>query len=128
MSVPTRINDELAEDVKRQADRKGRSFASQVEYWTALGKMVERSLTGAEIDKLLDGSKVHLAREEEGPLSMATIRNKVMADKGPVSSLTNADEWYIAAPGRPGFIIRLNKKGEKVTGKFKHGKFVPDKG
>jgi hypothetical protein len=44
--------------------------------------MTEKSLTGDEIDKLLEGGEILLVQDNEGPLGMGTIRNKVVSDKG----------------------------------------------
>ena len=96
-----------------------------MEYWSNLGKAVEKSLTGEELDRVLDGLKV--AVEPNTKLSMASVREKVKKDNSPISSLTEADEWYVAAPGRKGYVIKVTAKGERTVGKFKHGEFIPEK-
>jgi hypothetical protein len=123
MSQPVKLSDELVLDARIAGEALERSIAGQVEFWAKLGRSV---------DLLLDGRQVLALRRsgEAQPLSKALASVDTPAGRKRVEEVLAGSPYphYRQCPGRPGWLIRIDKDGTRVVGRFVNRVFTEDVG
>lgn len=113
MGQPVKISDGLVLDARLAAEIAERSIASQIELWAALGRAIEPLLKGAQVLALLKSGKAR-------PLSACL--ESVDSDEGRrrvVDYLGSRPfPHYEPAPGRPGWLVRIEATGRRTVGRF----------
>jgi hypothetical protein len=120
MSQPVKLSDALVLDARMTAEIEQRSIAGQIEFWAGLGRAAESLLRGHEA----------LALKKKGtavPLSECLASVDTPEGRRRVVEYLESLPFphYEAAPGRPGFLIRIDENGVRTTGRFVNRQFEP---
>lgn len=120
MGQPVKLSDALVLDARLCGELTERSIAGQIELWAALGRAIEPVLG---YEQTLDLRRRGAAR------SIADCLASVGTDPGRTRLATVLEKrpypHYEAAPGAPGWIVRIDATGERVRGRFVRRQFVP---
>lgn len=97
-----------------------RSIAGQIEFWARLGKAVEPLLRGDRVLRLKQ-------RGEATPLSilLESVDGKAGHERLNDHLLSRPFPHFVPAPGRPGFIVKIDDDGERTVGRFVNREFRP---
>ena len=120
MSQPVKVSDELLLDARLAGVAAERSIAGQIEYWARLGRAVELHLRATEA--------LRLKREGEArPLSelLATIGTAAGRKRLAKHLASRPFPQFEAAPGRAGFLVKIDKDGTRTIGRFVNRAFRP---
>jgi hypothetical protein len=120
MSQPVKVSDELLLDARLAGVAAERSIAGQIEYWARLGRAVELHLRATEA--------LRLKREGEArPLSelLATIGTAAGRKRLAKHLASRPFPQFEAAPGRAGFLVKIDKDGTRTIGRFANRAFRP---
>lgn len=130
MKSPLRLNSALIVAAQKVGAIQKRSVPNQIEYWAELGRAVERLLEPEDVYAITQGLKKitvepaasQALNPEEVFVSLEHCRNNgSLAGK-----TTSAGLYYEISLSRPGFLDRINAStGERQTGRFRGGKFIP---
>jgi len=131
MASPQRLDNNLVNAAKIEAQTQKRSTPKQIEYWADLGRSLENLLSKTDITALEQG----LVELEIKPITLKPIDPEDILSQieqehkqGKIlESVSEAPYRYIADPEQSGFLIKIEKNGKRVTGKFKNGIFQPIK-
>ena len=129
MSIAVRLDDELVHDAETTASLHRRTTPKQIEYWAQIGKIVSHTTSGEELLYLMEG----LAEVEIHPRSVEPIDADALFDEldhrrdtdDLAHSVTNAKVRYEASRKYPGLLDRIGADGERQSGLFRNGEFVP---
>jgi len=120
MGQPVKLSDALVLDARLCGELTERSIAGQIELWAALGRAIEPVLG---YEQTLD------LRRRGAASSIADCLAAVGTDEGRARLATvlarRPFPHYEAAPGAPGWIVRIDETGERVRGRFVKRQFVP---
>lgn len=121
MPHPVKLSDQLVADARVVADLSERSIASQIEYWAALGRVVDRLLGAEKVLQLkqrgdIGPSWVEVLRSVDTPEGRARTRRYLEAGPYP---------HFEAAPDRPGYLVKIDEDGTRTVGRILNRKFVP---
>jgi hypothetical protein len=120
MSQPVKVSDELLLDARLAGVAAERSIAGQIEYWARLGRAVELHLRATEA--------LRLKREGEArPLSelLATVGTAAGRKRLAKHLASRPFPQFEAAPGRAGFLVKIDKDGTRTIGRFVNREFRP---
>ena len=119
MSQPVKLSDSLVLDARIAGEAQERSIAGQVEFWARLGKSVEPLLKGREVLKLRRSG-------EAQPLSEALASVDTPEGRRRLQEVLSSRPFphFRQAPGRTGFLIRIDEDGTETTGRFVNRTFV----
>lgn len=120
MSQPVKVSDELLLDARLAGVAAERSIAGQIEYWARLGRAVELHLRATEA--------LRLKREGEArPLSelLATVGTAAGRKRLAKHLASRPFPQFEAAPGRAGFLVKIDKDGTRTIGRFVNRAFRP---
>lgn len=122
MTMPTRISDELANEVKKEIAVSKRSLPSQLEYWANLGKAIDNQLTGEQVREVLSGNaRINV----ESSFSADDIQRTVKLKNSSSPDKTSADVWYVGSKKHSKLIEKHDRQGRVELGTFRDGKFTP---
>ena len=118
MSQPVKLSDALILDARQTGAVAERSIAGQIEFWARLGRAVEPLLSG---DRALALRRAGDAQ----PLSALIATVDTSEGRQRVADLLAALPFphYEPAPGRAGFLVRIEENGQRSVGKFVQGTF-----
>ena len=118
MSQPVKLSDVLVLDARLTGRIAERSIAGQIEYWAKLGRAIEPLLQG---DQALALCKMAAAR----PLSdcLTTVDTPEGRSRLEKYLGTLPYPHYEPAPGKPGFLVRIEENGKSMTGRFVNRQF-----
>lgn len=120
MGQPVRIADDLILEARLIGELDDRSIAGQIEFWAHLGQALEPLLRGNQVLALRRAGLVK-------PLSACL--ESVDSDQGRrrVKDYLNSLPFphYEPAPNRPGLLVRIEKDGKRVVGRFANRRFIP---
>ena len=130
MKSPLRLNSALIVAAQKVGSIQKRSVPNQIEYWAELGRAIEHLLEPNDIYAITQGfKKITIEAIASKPVNpddvFASIENSrkngVLAEK-----VTSAGVYYESSQSRPGLLDRINSStGERQTGRFRNGKFIP---
>jgi hypothetical protein len=126
---PIRLNPSLIKAAEREGMVQKRSTPKQIEFWADLGRAVERVIDLSDVFAILQGLK---RLKLENVESVAVDPDEVFVDLRNRSRLTEevtaAAVYFEASAQHPGLIDRVDTvTGERWSGQFSNGKFVPRK-
>ena len=105
-----------------------RSTPKQIEYWSLLGRVVERYLTKDQTHALLAEQKAisHITLDDIFPSADVVMGNleESRASGELAASVTFADESFEAVDGEDDVFRKIRADGSKVLGTLKNGEFV----
>jgi hypothetical protein len=121
MSQPVKLSDELVLDARVAGAAVERSIAGQVEYWAKLGRAIEPLLQGTQALSLCRSAKPisQCLETVDSPEGHARVREYLQTIPYP---------HYEAAPGEPGWLIRIEADGSRTKGRFVNRQFESFKG
>jgi ParD-like antitoxin of type II bacterial toxin-antitoxin system len=120
MGQPVKLSEALVLDARLAGEITERSIASQIEFWARIGRATELALRTDEVLRLKQ-------RGEERPLSQCL--KSVDGDEGrrrlAAHLASRPYPHFEAAPGRPGFLVKIDEDGTRRVGRFVNRKFKP---
>jgi hypothetical protein len=120
MSQPVKLSDALVLEARLTSEVAQRSIAGQIEYWAQLGRAVE---------PLIDGATALALRRADAarPLSELLLSVDSPAGRRRVAEHLGRRPFphYEPAPGRPGFLVRIQADGTRTLGRFVNREFRP---
>ena len=118
MGQPVKLSEALVLDARLAGEIAERSIASQIEFWARLGRATELVLRTDEVLRLKQ-------RGEVRPLSECL--ESVGTDEGRrrLGAYLSSRPYprFEPAPGRPGFLVRIDEDGTRRVGRFVNRKF-----
>ena len=130
MSIPLRVNNNLFKEAETEGLLMNRSAAKQVEFWAELGKRVAHSVTPVDMLALMQGiAKVIIEIPDLKPIDPNHIFAEV--DKANLTGklgrhITQGTVYYEASQRQPGLLDQVTPDGNRQTGHYKNGKFLPE--
>lgn len=120
MGQPVKLSEALVLDARLVGGAAERSIASQIEFWARLGRSVESVL---RIDSVLRLKQ----RGEAVPLSdcLRTVDSKAGRARVVAHLAARPFPHFEPAPGRPGFLVRIDEAGTRTVGRFVNRVFRP---
>jgi hypothetical protein len=113
MSQPVKISDDLMLDARLAGQWLQRSIAGQIEFWAALGRALEPLLEGDRALALRKSGKLR-------PLSECLESVGLPEGRRRLADVLKSQPFprYEPAPGRPGFLVRIERDGTRTVGRF----------
>ena len=122
MGQPVKLSEALVLDARLAGEITERSIASQIEFWARLGRATELALRTDEV--------LRLKQRGEGR-SLSECLESVDADEGrrrlAAHLASRPHPHFEPAPGRPGFLVKVDEDGTRSVGRFLNRKFKPVK-
>jgi len=120
MGQPVKLSDALVLDARLVGEAAERSIASQIEFWARVGKAVEGVLRG---DRVLQLKR----RGEAVPLSklLGSVDSKAGRERVKAQQAGRPFPHFEQAPGKPGFLVKIDEDGKRTAGRFVNREFRP---
>jgi hypothetical protein len=120
MGQPVKLSDALVLDARVVGEAAERSIASQIEFWARVGKAVEGVLRGDRVLRLKQ-------RGEAVPLSalLESVDSKAGRARVKAQQAARPFPHFEQAPGKPGFLVRIDEDGKRTVGRFMNREFRP---
>jgi hypothetical protein len=118
MSQPVKVSDALILDARLTSGAAERSIAGQIEFWARLGRAIEPLLRGDEALALSRAGSAKPLSECLEPVDSPAGRRRVAR-----YLKTLPYPHYQAAPGRPGWLLRIEADGRRTVGRFVNRQF-----
>lgn len=122
MGQPVKLSDHLMLEARRVAGESQRSLAGQIEHWARLGRAIDtvmRPVTALKLKRRAPAPAVSARLEDiDTPAGRARVAAGLASEPFP---------HFEVAPGRPGFLVRIDEDGTRTLGRFVKRKFVPVK-
>ena len=120
MGQPVKLSDQLVLDARLVGETAERSIASQIEFWARLGRALEPTLRGDAVLRLKQrGGALKLSdalRTVESPDGRERLQHVLASQPYPN---------FERAPGKRGFLVRVDEDGTRTVGRFVARKFTP---
>jgi hypothetical protein len=120
MGQPVKLSDALVLDARIVGEATERSIASQIEFWARVGKAVEGVLRGDRVLLLKQ-------RGETAPLSelLKSVDSKAGRERVKAQQAARPFPHFEQAPGKPGYLIKIDDDGKRIVGRFVNREFRP---
>jgi hypothetical protein len=120
MGQPVKLSDALVLDARVVGKTAERSIASQIEFWARVGKAVEGVLRGDQVLRLKQ-------RGEAAPLSgsLRSVDSKAGRERVKAQQAARPFPHFAQAPGKPGFLVKIDADGKRTVGRFVNRAFRP---
>lgn len=120
MGQPVKLSDALVLDARVVGKTTERSIAGQIEFWARIGRGVESVLRTESVLRLKQ-------RGEAAPLSDCLRSVDTREGRARVKAVLEARPYphFEPAPGRPGFLVRIEEGGKRTLGRFVNRTFRP---
>jgi len=129
MSIALRLDDALVQEAETEALLQRRSIPKQIEYWAQIGRVVTRTLSNNELLALTQGlAEVRLSPLPSPPVDAEAVFAAVeqaRASGGLSSEVSRAELRYEASLAHPGLLDRVSADGQRQSGRFRDGAFIP---
>ncbi len=113
MSQPVKISDALILDARQTGGLLKRSIAGQIEFWATLGRALEPLLAGTQVLALQESGRARplseCLRSVDSPEGRRRVADYLKERPYP---------HYEPAPGKPGWLVRIDADGRRRTGRF----------
>lgn len=122
MSQPVKISDELLLDARLAGGILKRSIAGQIEFWAGLGRALEPLLEGSRLVALQKSGRIR-------PLSACLESVDSVEGRRRVAEFLKSTPFphYEPAPGKPGWLVRIEADGKRSIGRFVGRRFRTDR-
>jgi len=125
---PVRLQDDLMQAAKLTGDRFHRSTAEQIEYWADIGRKVSKVLDPDTLLSISTGlTQVKVEPIYGTPIDPDDVFNslEVQRQQGTLTkAVTDSTIKYQSSLVHPGYLERIDQKGNVSVGQFKNGEFV----
>ena len=130
MSQQIRLDSDLINRASMEASLNKRSVPKQIEYWAELGRMVSKVLNIHDVLALLQGVKKLKMEDIKTDLpSMKALQETIDSDTDPregIPEFKNLSVVYEANKENSKYLDQINlATGERQTGNFRNGNFIP---
>jgi len=126
---PIRLQQELMNNATIEGELFNRSAAEQVEYWAGIGRRLSNVIESDTLLSILAGlATLHVEQVETKPIDSDQVFNRLESQResGALAAIVkDGRPRYQASVQYPGFLERVDEKGQIVLGQFKDGAFVP---
>jgi len=122
MGQPVKVSDALLLDARLASEAAERSIAGQIEYWARIGRAVELHLRAAEVLRLKTRGEARPLSELLSSVGTAAGRKRLAAQLA-----ARPFPHFVAAPGRRGLIVKIDRDGRRTVGRFVNREFRPVK-
>ena len=126
---PVRLQDDLMQAAKLTGERFHRSTAEQIEYWADIGRKVSTVLDPDTLLSVTTGlAQVKVEPIFGKPIDPDEVFNLLEAQRQQgtlTQAVTNSVIKYQSSLTQPGYLERLDQKGNGLVGQFKNGEFIP---
>jgi hypothetical protein len=121
MSQPVKLSNPLVLEARMVGEVVHRSIAGQVEFWAALGKVVEPFLQGAQVLALCRSGSMR-------PLSECLQNVDTVSGRVQLKNFLDAQSFphYEQAVGKKGLLVRISEDGSRTLGRFVNREFKPE--
>ena len=121
MGLAIKLSDDLALEARVSGEAMHRSLSGQIEFWSRLGKAVERRLGSHALLSLRGAGETTIAAsldriEAESRTSFGSEKTQAYLKEGPFPRFVKSD--------RTGFLIKIDADGTETEGRFIHRRFV----
>ncbi len=113
MGQPVKLSDALVLDARVVGKTTERSIAGQIEFWARIGRGVESVLRTESVLRLKQ-------RGDAVPLSGCLRSVDTREGRARVEAILEARPYphFEPAPGRPGYLVRIEEGGKRTVGRF----------
>lgn len=129
MSTPVRLDDHLVHEAETEGAAHKRSPPKQIEYWAEIGKVVAQTTSTSDLLALMQGfAEVSVTTLPSATASPAKVFAALERDRAQATlekEVTGAKVWYEASLTQPGLLDRVQADGQRETGHFRDGEFIP---
>jgi hypothetical protein len=120
MSQPLKVSDALVLDARLASETVERSIAGQIEFWARLGRAIEPLLQGTQVVALCRDAAAKPLSDCLGTVDSPEGRRRVAEFLA-----TQPFPHYEPAPGKPGWLVRIEADGRRTVGRFVNRRFQP---
>ncbi len=120
MGQPVKLSDALVLDARVVGEAAERSIASQIEYWARVGKAVEPVLRGDQALRLKQRGEAVLLSE-----LLKSVDSKAGHERVKAHLSSSPFPHFEPAPGRRGFLVKIDEDGRRTVGRFVNRDFRP---
>jgi len=117
MGQPVKLSDALVLEARLSGKLNERSIAGQIEYWAGLGRAIEPVLRPNEVQAIKRMSLAECLRDVETPAGKKRVRETLERRPFP---------HFEQAPGKPGFLVRIEENRNRSVGRFVNRQFVTE--
>jgi len=125
---PVRLQEDLMQAAKLTGDRFHRSTAEQIEYWADIGRKVSKVLDPDTLISISTGlTQVKVEPIYGTPINPDDVFNLLEAQRQQgtlTQAVTSSVIKYQSSLVHPGYLERIDQKGNVSVGQFKNGEFV----
>ena len=125
---PVRLQNDLMQAAKLTGDRFHRSTAEQIEYWADIGRKVSKVLDPDTLLSISTGlTQVKVEPIYGKPIDPDDVFNllETQRQQGALTqAVTSSAIKYQSSLVYPGYLERMDQKGNVSVGQFKNGEFV----
>jgi len=125
---PVRLQNDLMQAAKLTGERFHRSTAEQIEYWADIGRKVSTVLDPDTLLSISTGlTKVKVEPIYGNPIDPDDVFNSLEAQRQQgtlAEAVTGSDLKYQSCLTQPGYLERIDQKGNVLVGQFENGEFV----
>ena len=120
MGQPVKLSDALVLDARVVGKAAERSIAGQIEFWARVGKAVEGVLRGDQVLRLKQ-------RGDAATLSglLRSVDSKAGRVRVKAQQAARPFPHFEQAPGKPGFLVKIDADGRRTVGRFVNRAFRP---
>lgn len=127
-STPVRVDEELLQAARREAQLTHRSVPEQLELWARIGRLVSGKLNPEQLAEFVAGiATFSLERKCGRPVSPAQAFGFLESQRrsgGLTRRVSEARARYQASSSHPGLLEQLTPEGDVRLGTFRNGAFV----
>ncbi len=125
---PVRLQNDLMQAAKLTGERFHRSTAEQIEYWADIGRKVSTVLDPDTLISISTGlTQVKVEPIYGTPIDPDDVFNSLETQRqqGTLTKVvTDSALKYQSSITQPGYLERIDQKGNVSVGQFKNGEFV----
>ncbi len=125
---PVRLQNDLMQAAKLTGERFHRSTAEQIEYWADIGRKVSKVLDPDTLISISTGlTQVKVEPIYGTPIDPKDVFNSLETQRQQGTlrkAVTDSALKYQSSITQPGYLERIDQKGNVSVGQFKNGEFV----
>ena len=129
MSIALRLDDALVHEAETEALLQHRTTPKQIEYWAQVGRAVTRTLSANDLLAVSQGlAELRLTPRTATPVDADAVFAAVEEGRSGGASareVSRAAVRYEASRTHPGLLDRIDADGQRESGRFRDGVFVP---
>lgn len=129
MAGPYRLSAEIISHAEESAALQMRSVPKQIEFWAEVGRRVEKKVDHVQLMAIIkDMAIIDVRPIQSEPVDVDEVLGELETDRANgrlAKAVTRAGVVYEASASHPGLLDRIDEQGQRTTGFFTNGEFVP---